>query len=148
MYHKSSKADNMKKIDNYLQILVKKHAEERQRKIRRENELKTGDLDVKMDEELGRKRGYSEINNFDFADFGVDFDDIGNEEDVSIDPSGGVQDDFKVNNLLKTEPFKSTSTECSFDASDSLFEDLFNLKEGLFSKIEQSMGGGWKRVLS
>ena len=72
-YHNESKADNMKKIDNYLQMLVKKHAEERQRKLRRENELKTGDLDVKMDEELGRKRGYSEMNNFDFADFGVDF---------------------------------------------------------------------------
>lgn len=37
-YYKESKADSMKKIDLYLQNLVNKHSEERQRKLRREKE--------------------------------------------------------------------------------------------------------------
>lgn len=102
----------MKKIDNYLQILVKKHAEERQRKIRRRNELKHGPLDIKMDEELGRKRAFSEINEDgedldknlnDLSDFGVDFSEFDGSKDLE-------SDDYPGNTLLKTEPFKRDST--------------------------------------
>lgn len=55
---------------------MKKHAEERQRKTRRQNEISTGDLEIKMDENLGRKRDYGELNNFDLSDLGVDFGEI------------------------------------------------------------------------
>jgi hypothetical protein len=38
-------------------------------------------MNVKMDEDLGRKRGFNEINNFDFDDFGVDFNDFEEQEE-------------------------------------------------------------------
>ena len=148
-YHKESKADNMKKIDNYLQILVKKHAEERQRKIRRQNEIKTGQMNVKMDEDLGRKRGFNEINNFDFDDFGVDFNDFEEQEEDLGDlvPQATPQNDFQVKNILKTDIFNFALDGYGFDASENLFDDLFKLKEALQAKMDSSIGSEWKRAL-
>ena len=127
---------------------MKKHAEERQRKIRRQNELKNGTIDVKMDDELGRKRAYSEMNNFDdfednmndFSDFGVDFSEF--------DQSKTVEDsDYTANNLLKTETFQPQKDQFGFDASDALFEDLFSLKERVLDRMVKSIGSEWKSIL-
>ena len=146
-YHNESKADNMKKIDNYLQILVKKHAEERQRKTRRQNEISTGDLEIKMDENLGRKRDYGELNNFDLSDLGVDFGEIQTDQDAD-QLEEEQNDDFQVNNVLKADPFYAEESEFGFDVAENLFEDMFNLKELVFRKIEATVGSEWQRMLS
>lgn len=145
----------MKKIDIQLQNLVNKHNEERQRKLRREKESANQIVDIKMDDEVGQKRARPDNGNFDLTDFGISFDDFDEsnsnyEEEFSEKDSGQKEypNQSQAHALLKIQPFQLDPEEIGFDSTESLFDDMFNLKEHFTRKIEATFDSEWQTELN
>ena len=146
----------MKKIDLYLQNLVNKHSEERQRKLRREKEQVSLITEIKMDEEIGQRRPRPESSQYDLADFGIAFEEDfaetkeGYEMDFADRVAGPTesQSQSQSNSLLKTVPFQGDPDELGFDSAETLFDDMFGLKEHYCRKIESTFDSEWQVELN
>ena len=154
-YYKDSKADQMRKIDAYLANLVSKHNEELQRKLRREKESMNLKTDIKMDEDVGQKRTRPENSAFELSDFGIGLEELEEYRDTfeeEFSEKETAKKDYsspsQTNSLLKTVPFETDPEEQGFDAAESLFEDMFNLKEYFSRKIEATFDSDWQAELN